>query len=191
MKPIYKLLMAGTVLVFAWSANAGQQYKYVGNNVYGQGGSWGGSYLSAGAYCNEYSDGMGGILISGNHYIYGWIAGNQVNENHNFSGLDACPDIFARRVTKEEDQEVHVSLAGITVHADCTNQTYSRGSGSGHTKSPGEKPSNYTNHWDQHYTTDGYNGTCVITATDAAGNSETYGNYASASAYEQFQNRNR
>ncbi len=189
MKSFYKLLLVVSVLVFTVSAQAGQQYRYQSQSVYGDNGSGGSFYLSAYRYCNEFPDGIGGTVVDGFAQVNGYINNNYVEESESYYGLSSCPDFGGFK--GKPNQTIAIVVGGISVTAECTNQTTSKSSGNGQTKSPGQKPQNYTSHSKYHYTTDGYDGSCVITALDTAGPPEKFGNYASAYSSEDFQNYNR
>lgn len=190
MKAIYKLLMTGTVLLLPMGANAGEQGRSDLQRIRGDGGSLGSHSIRVTVFCDENPNGMGGVNVSGRRQITGHINNNSVDLNESFYGHERCPDIFNKEYGSE-NQVVHVSMEGVTVNADCTNQVTHQGSGTNHYTYPDQQnPVKYSNHWKRHYTSqsDYLNGSCVITATDASGITETFDTYGFAEERRSFDN---
>jgi hypothetical protein len=189
MNLFYTLIMILAVFVLAGNAFAGDQIRHNSSNLFGSGGSLGSDSLEVSAYCSEYPDGSGGTTTYGFASIYGYIDNSLVDVYENYNGLDGCPDFFKNLNSGKKDQ-VNVSVEGIVVTADCTNQVIYTGSGNGQLKFSGQKPQNFTFHSKTHWTADASDGSCVISATNADGVTETFGDYASVNVSSELDTTN-
>ena len=190
MKSIYKLLLVVTGVAMFGTAVAGEQSRYHNASIYGRDYSYSYNWIDADSWCNEYPDGMGGTNVSGSTRIRGYIDGAYVNEYVSYYGDESCPNIFSN-FGQSKNQDFEISLNGVTVEADCSAQIARRGSGTSQYKYPGQKPQNYNDTWSRHDTANGYDSSCVITATNSnSGDTGTYDYYNWARQYESFSNRN-
>ena len=183
MKSIFKMIAVVAASGLTMVAYAGEQSSFYSQGIYASDGFLGSSYISASSYCGMDPDGTGGTNAYGTTEIDGYIAGNYVNVIESYDTLDSCPEIFDN-VDGGKNQTVKISVGGVVVTAACSKQGASNGSEISHTRYPGEKPQSYSEHWKQQWTTDNYDMSCVITATDAGGNTETFfGTIATATTY--------
>ena len=159
-------LLAFVAAVGCSTSAVADTFVFDSEAIFGTGGDKGGSLINVFDNCNETPSGISGLTV-----IFGDIDGVFINEVMFYP--DSCPDINNNGNQKNPSNTV--TLNGIVVTSDCTNQATQVGSGNTHVKFPGEKPQLFSDQFSAHFTDNTFSGSCVITATNASGGTETYG----------------